>query len=105
MPNMNRIYAIYDTVAQMIVGQLLVCRHHAQAIRHFDDIARAREPNVINQHPADYDLICLGDILEDTDDALFPIEIDPKCLVILKGEQWLALNKEVTPELAPDPTN
>lgn len=96
---MKKLYAIYDIVAQMIVGHISIITHDAAAIRMFSDVATAKEPNMINQHLADFNLICLGNLLENVDDALAPTEIDPYYKIVITGEQLLAAT---TPEPSAD---
>lgn len=90
---MNRIYALYDIVAQAIVGQLMIMKHDAAAIRIFADAMTAKEPNMINQHPEDFRLITLGSILEHGTDPNYEldlVELVPAYRIVLEGKQWLA---------------
>lgn len=103
---MIKIYAIFDTVAQMIVGQLLLCKADAQAVRAFADAVNDKAPqNMIHSHPDDYQLLCLGTLMENTDDAYTPVEIQPHTRAIIQGSTIAALKQEVHPDTAPDPTN
>lgn len=98
---MQKIYAIYDIIAEAIVGQLLMARHDAAAIRIFGDIAAAKEPNVINQHVGDFRLITLGAILEHGQEPgyeLHLVELIPAYRIVLEGKQWLALQERDTTE-------
>lgn len=82
---MNKIYAVYDLVAQTIVGRFLhLEKHDAAAIRMFTD-AIANPQTDLHAHTADYNLICIGTVLENTDDAIFPVEIDPACRIVITG--------------------
>lgn len=100
---MQKIYAIFDTVSQMIVGQLLLCRHDAQAVRAFSDIINDKQQNMLNQHPDDFQLLCLGTILENTDDAYTPVEVQPLTRAIIQGSTIAALKNDTpqSPDAAP----
>lgn len=57
--NNGGIYAVIDTKAEAIIGFLMICKHEAQAIRNFCDVADDPK-GMINRHPDDYDLYRLG---------------------------------------------
>lgn len=91
------IYAILDTVANDIGGQLLMLPNPTTAIRTFADIAQAKGTTV-NAHVDDYVLIELAQI--DTETGLITPHPEPE--VILTGKAWLASAQQVptsTPEL------
>lgn len=93
MPQPN-IYGILDNVAGALVSDVLhVMKADAVAIRMFDDAAKMAggRPTMISQHPADYDLVCLGAWTE-TEDPRIGI-ITPDYRVVLKGKDWLALQQ------------
>jgi hypothetical protein len=79
---MKSIYAIYDNVAEQIIGGLHVFPHQAPAIRLYGDIAIMPE-STIGKHPQDFDLICIGVLNEDT-------TITPVKETVLTGAQWSA---------------
>lgn len=82
------IYAIFDVVAQMIIGGLQLHRHHAAAIRMFGDVASAKD-TAIAQHPKDFNLIFLGQLNDDnTIMAIVPPE------VVISGSAWLAAQSQ-----------
>lgn len=60
----NRIYTLYDTVSQSIIGALLQQTTDAAAIRVFADTLRAPE-TPLNLHMADYNLLFIGEIDQD----------------------------------------
>lgn len=60
-----KVYAIRDLVANALVGGLHLFAHDAPAVRFFGDIASDPQ-TMIARHPADYDLICIGQYNEDT---------------------------------------
>lgn len=86
----NRIYAIYDKVAQTLTGPLMQFRADAAAVRVFNDLATDPKTQIA-QHPADYDLLKLGELVDET-------TIFPETETILEGSTWLALNQK-TPHL------
>lgn len=88
---MEKIYAIYDTVAKAIIGQLQLLRHDAAAVRFFGDVASQKQ-TIVGQHPADFELISLGTLGE----AEF---IFAEREVIITGTAWLAMQeKNITEE-------
>lgn len=88
----HKLYAIYDIVAQQLVGQHLVLhKHDASAIRMFNDVALTKGTQ-INTHPADYRLIALGELREH-DGQLLLIPLNE---VTLEGSQWLAMQEKTT---------
>lgn len=82
------IYAIYDNVAEAIIGGLHLHAHAAPAIRMFGDVATL--PNSqIQLHPSDFDLLLLGVLNEDN-------SISPCKETILTGATWSAA--QIQPE-------
>lgn len=80
----RQIYAIYDNVAEEIIGGLHLHPHQAPAIRMFGDIAKL--PNSqIGMHPQDFDLLLLGTLLDDNS-----IEPSKRVVPIITGEAWSA---------------
>lgn len=55
------IYAIYDKLAEDIIGGLHLHNAEATAIRWFADIVTDKR-TAVAQHPDDYELQCLGSI-------------------------------------------
>lgn len=76
------IYAIYDNVADQLVGGLQLHKHVASAVRAFSDIASDPQ-TLINRHPDDYDLIQLGFITPDN-------QIKPEYQIVMRGAAWAA---------------
>jgi len=76
------IYAIYDNVAQDIVGMLHIMAHDAVAVRLFTDIAAAPD-TMINKHPEDHDLVSLGELDNNCN-------VIPNYRVIMTGLSWAA---------------
>lgn len=83
--NNGGIYAILDTKAQAIIGFLMICRHEAQAIRNFCDVADDPQ-SMIHRHPQDYELVRLGWL---TTDNLIIAQFD----LILAGNTYQATQK------------
>lgn len=88
------IYAIYDNVAQCIVGVLMVFKHVAAAIRQFNDIASMGN-NQISEHPEDFDLIELG-VLNDRAEII----PTPSRTVIMTGKLW-KMNRDAASRVQP----
>lgn len=65
---MNNIYAVYDKLAQSIIGGLHLLANDASAIRFFGDILQEQNSRLA-AHPEDYDLISLGHIQYASDRA------------------------------------
>lgn len=84
------IYAIYDTIARVIIGGLVVFPHVAAAIRYFKDVASI-EGSVVNKNVEDYHLIQLGTL---TDDQRI-VALDAPELV-LSGKAYRATNDTTT---------
>lgn len=77
------IYAVRDTVADLIIGGLQIHRAEASAIRTFGDAA-TMQGSVVQMHPADFELVRLGWLLEDNQ------TLEPDFAVVLTGARWLA---------------
>lgn len=76
------ITAIYDNVAQAIIGGLHLHSHSAPAIRMYGDVAVL--PNSqISLHPQDFDLLLLGTLNDDN-------TIVPCNETIVTGANWAA---------------
>lgn len=67
---MKYVYAIHDRIAKELVGlsiYMLFCfRTDQQAIRYFAD-ATFDEKSILSKHPADYQLVCLGELHQSED--------------------------------------
>lgn len=63
LPAIPHIYAIIDSVTDQMVGGLQVHLNDAAAIRTLMDIASG--DTMLNKHPLDYDLYCLGRLSKD----------------------------------------
>lgn len=86
--NMSRhLFAIYDNVAEIFVGQPIVDRHAAPVTRMFHQLL-ADKSTTLNQHPKDFVLLHIG-FIEDTG-QLWPIEPT----VIATGQGWLTSQEE-----------
>lgn len=88
------VYAVYDRVAQTILGGLHLHRHPASAVRMFSDVATA-EGNMVHNHPADFDLVQLGNL---DDDHTIPKLIPFVPNTILEGSAWAAMQQINTEE-------
>lgn len=83
----RNIYAIIDNKAQDLLGQLTIHRADAAAIRFFGDIMG----NASAKHQEDYDLLCLGAIVDHAND---PPTIDAETRTVLTGATWLAAQQQ-----------
>lgn len=81
----RRLYVIYDNVANDVLGGVHSYPHDAPAIRFFSDIA-ATAKTIVNTHPQDHDLRCIG-ILTSIEGKL---ELKPEDRVVLTGAQLIA---------------
>lgn len=84
---MKKLYAVYDLVAAEIVGPIFTHSADQAAIRDFSDVAKDAR-TTIGQHPADYQLVSLG--------QLEGLNIKPQHELIISGSQWLALKERDT---------
>lgn len=95
------LYAIRDTVAQSLTGNVhsvFVFGHDAAAIRFFSDAASDMQG--IGRHAADYELIRLGTLDEDTGYIEVPdVPLNPFPQVVLTGAQ-LRASQEAAKALA-----
>lgn len=94
------IYAILDTVADMIVGGLHLHKHDAAAIRMFTDIASS-DGTTINRHPEDFVLVQLGTVIEYEPHE--PRRIESDYHTVLTGKQYLAVSQPPIGERHPAP--
>lgn len=78
----KQIFAVYDNVAEAILGGLHLFPHKAPAIRMYSDIATMQDSQVA-RHPNDFDLLLLGVIDEDG-------TIIATKEIILTGATWAA---------------
>lgn len=84
------LYAVLDTVADLIIGGIQIHRHEASAIRTFGDVATM--PNsVVAAHPGDFILVRLGHL----DDSNMLV---PDHSVVMTGAQWLATQQTNEPQ-------
>lgn len=61
---MQKLFAVYDTVAATIIGGIMLQPHDGPAIRIFRD-ALSQADGPLAKHPDDYQLLRLGDIDDD----------------------------------------
>lgn len=93
---MKRLYCIYDRVASCILGSIIQEGSDAPAIRSFHDALRSPQ-SAISAHPADYDLLYLGDILT----SGIILAVSPP-VTVATGAGYLASQ---TPKLLSEGTN
>lgn len=80
----RKIYSLYDGVAGMLDGQLMLVNRDGPAIRAFFD-ALGRADTLPGQHPGDYSLVCLGTI---EDNGVIVPESSGPC-VVATGVSWV----------------
>lgn len=93
----KQIYAVYDRVAQDIVGGLFVFTHDAPAIRIFVD-GLNDSSTMLSKHPEDYALVCVGDLLDVGEETGYGGQVrDYPCTdafhgsrLVLSGQAWKA---------------
>lgn len=85
---MRRVYSIYDVVAGLIVGPLMLVNRDGPAIREFYG-ALADPQSSLSKHPGDYNLLCLGDISDVGD--LSPMVGGP--CVVATGVSWVEVQQ------------
>lgn len=80
------VYAIKDTVANILTGGLYAHKHEAAAVRFFCDVASMKD-SLVGKHPQDFDLLRLGYITHND-------EIVPDLTTVLKGSTFAAATTE-----------
>lgn len=89
---MKNIYAIFDRIAQEIVGlrmyALMCFRTNQEAVRYFAD-AINDETSMLNKHPADYSLILVGEL---NDSGNIKALHNPE--LIITGDSIISLQKD-----------
>lgn len=92
------LYAIIDTVAKAILGNIIICHAHpASAVRMFTDALQDPKTTAA-QHPADYILVCLGYVGENHHESIYGLAKPDGTEIILTGAAWLA-SVSTKPEL------
>lgn len=81
-PTNLAVYGILDNVTNEFIGNLILMRHDAAAIRLYGDAAEAQNSQIAKR-PHDYDLVKLGYLTEDN-------HIIDNYQVVLTGTQWAA---------------
>lgn len=79
------IYIIRDTLADQVIGQLLMFPHDAAAVRFFGDICSDDKTSVA-RHVTDHELWCIGHIDEDQA-RITPTE---GAVRVITGAAWAA---------------
>lgn len=84
----KRVYAIYDKQSSQIVNGLFLFPSDPPAVRFFGDVL-ADKNSYQSQHPADYELMCLGQLTERLNDRpQFEASLVPA--VVITGAAWMA---------------
>lgn len=85
----DRLYIIYDLVAQMLFGAIIRVSNDEVARRSFHDALAAKDSPFAN-HQGDYVLLYIGDIDEQTGIITPTDNRHP----VASGKDWLDANKE-----------
>lgn len=85
----TRLYQIYDRAAQLAVGPIVRAKNSTVALRMFHG-ACADPKTDLAAHPADYELLYLGD--QDDDTATIDGLLEPD--IIGTGKGWIRLQQE-----------
>lgn len=97
---MKTVYAIRDRIAKELIGQsmylLFAFRTDQQAIRYFAD-AILDERSMLAKHPADYELVALGELHETEAGEI--LEGGGTHTTIITGDALIALASEHQPKL------
>lgn len=88
----KNLYMVYDKTAQTTIGGIIQEHRDAPAIRAFHD-ALGMKDSLLAQHPADYTLLQIG-ILEEETGLLLPMLGDSP-VVIATGSSWLEAIEEL----------
>lgn len=88
---MKRVYAILDTVSDMILGGLHLFPHDAPAIRFFGDLCGDPQTQ-LGRHPKDHALVNMGYLTDEN--QMVGIER----VVIITGDAWLATQAPASSE-------
>lgn len=89
----KNLYCAIDKVAQTTVGAIIQETNDAPAIRAFYDALRA-EGSLLEQHPADFDMLLIGSIDTNTGTIYAP-QNGPT--IVATGNGWLEMQKGLTP--------
>lgn len=62
---MNKLYMVRDIVGGQVIKPIIIVKHEAAAVRIFTDAMKDERTDLF-QHPADYELLYLGEQNDDT---------------------------------------
>jgi len=88
---MVKLYQVYDTVGQNVLGPIITVKHDAAAVRIFTEALKDQK-TALAQHPQDYVLLYLG--TQDDDTGVIVSEM-PK--TVLTGKQWKDMQGDGAP--------
>lgn len=83
----RRLYTVYDVVAASSLGTVIAESADAPAIRAFND-ALANSNSLLGQHPADFNLLYLGEL--DESGEITPVKPE----TIATGKGWLQMKEK-----------
>jgi len=84
----NNIYIVYDLLAKIILGGMMMARNDEVARRAFYEALKAKD-SPLAAHPADYELWCIGEI--NTNTAVITPHLDTANRVAT-GKEWADAN-------------
>lgn len=101
---MKFLYVVWDTVAKAVASVVLVYAGDPAAVRGFGD-ACADEKSPYHRHVEDFELWCIGQLVEEVMDGDIPLampSVIAEARVVLTGKQFAAMNapREREPQLA-----
>lgn len=83
-PDAEMIFRLYDRVSESCVGQVILARHAAPAIRVFFDVL-SDDKSMCHAHPADFELISCGTMVGDG------CIVDCTRDIVATGASWLEM--------------
>lgn len=85
----TKLFQIFDTTGNTVIGPIITSHHEAAAVRQFTDLLKD-QTTLLAKHPEDYELRWLGYQDEDTG------TIDPtpaNTSIVLTGSAWAAMQE------------
>nr|QJB18817.1 MAG: nonstructural protein [Microvirus sp.] len=86
----KNLYMVYDLVAETLIGSVILELTDAPAIRAFHDALRTKE-SLLAQHPADYQLVSLGELNMETGVMV----ASDGYIVVATGQSWLEFTTSI----------
>lgn len=93
--NPQKLYQMFDRVSRAVDGPIILYRADGPAIRSFYQVL-ANAQTLPGQHPADFDLICIGE--QEDDGTIIPI-VPPVAVAL--GAAWVETQQRSAAAAAP----